>query len=50
MSEAFVTPVVVGLVIVVAIALIVLSHFSHPGSRGDRERDEGGDIDDLLEP
>ena len=50
MSEAFVTPVVVGLVIVVGIALIVLSHFSDPGSRRDREPDEGGDIDDLLEP
>ncbi len=44
------TPVVVGLVVVVAIALVVLSHFSDPGSRGGRGRDEDGDIDDLLEP
>ena len=50
MGEAFATPVVVGLVLVVVVALIVLSHFSDPRTRGDREPGEDGDFDDLLEP
>jgi hypothetical protein len=50
MSEAFVTPVVVGLVIVVVVALIVLSHFSDPHTRDDHDPGADSDIDDLLEP
>jgi hypothetical protein len=45
-----VTPVVVGLVLVVLVAMVVLSHFSDPTTRGDRQPGEDGDIDDLLEP
>ena len=49
MSEAIVTHVVVGLVIVIVIALMVLSHFSSPDSRDD-DPGADSDIDDLLEP
>jgi hypothetical protein len=48
-GDAFITPVVVGLVIVVAIALMVLSHFSNPDTRDDHEPGADSDIDDLLD-
>jgi hypothetical protein len=48
-SEAFVAPVVVGLVIVVVVALMVLSHFSNPDTRNDHEPGADSDIDDLLD-
>jgi hypothetical protein len=50
MGEAFVAPVVVGLVVVIVVALIVISHFSDPSTRDDREPGTDGDIDDLLDP
>lgn len=50
MGEAFVAPVVIGLVVVVVVALMVLSHFSNPDTRDDREPGADSDIDDLLEP
>ena len=50
MGEAFVAPVVVGLVIVVLVSLVVLSHFSDPGARGGSDPREDGDLDDLWSP
>ena len=44
------TPVVIGLVVVVVVALMVLSHFSDPDTRGDDDPQADGDIDDLFEP
>ena len=50
MGEAFVAPVVVGLVIVVVVSLVVLSHFSDPDGRRGSEPGDDGDLDDLLDP
>ena len=50
MGEAFVAPVVIGLVIVVVVSLLVLSHFSDPHARGGSEPGEEGDLDDLWSP
>jgi hypothetical protein len=48
-GDAFVGPVVLGLVLVVLVALIVLSHFSNPDTRDDHEPGADSDIDDLLD-
>ena len=50
MGEAFVAPVVVGLVIVVLVSLVVLSHFSDPDARGGADPGEDSDLDDLWSP
>lgn len=42
--------IVAGMILVLLVALVVLSHFSDPRSRDDDEPGDDGGIDDLLGP